>query len=238
MNTSQTADSIRAIDPHFMMRVFQLFVALAIIALLLSLAGRWLGHSISRGGHTASLAFREIVIGNDVIRVPENAIRFETQRHDGVAKRLDLYFHLPDMTGYTDAARDDFNNAGSGKNIVFVSLEPRVMSRDMTGRLEPIYRSLILEPGIAGEGGATLYGFRPDSGYMDELLAVTDGQDRLVARCMTGPEASETLAACERDIHVGEDLSLTYRFPRETLANWADLEAAIRAKAAELVAAD
>ena len=36
-----------------------------------------------------------------------------------------------------------------------------------------------------------------------------------MARCLSGPSAEESLAPCERDIHVGDDLSLSYRFPTE-----------------------
>ena len=92
------------------------------------------------------------------------------------------------------------------------------MSRDMSGRFEPIYRALIVKPGNAGPGAASCFiGFNEKSGYMNEVLAVaerTDGRRPFVARCLSGPEAEESLAPCERDIQVGDDLSLSYRFPR------------------------
>ena len=57
----------------------------------LSFAGKWLGASIAMAGHTDDSSMREIVIGNNVIAAPANAIRFERQRTNGVAGRLDLY---------------------------------------------------------------------------------------------------------------------------------------------------
>ena len=37
------------------------------------------------------------------------------------------------------------------------------------------------------------------------------------------------------EVYVGDDLSLSYRFPRELLGDWAQLDAAIRAKAASML---
>ncbi len=54
-----------------------------------------------------------MVIGNNVIAVPANIIRFEQARRDGIASRLDLYLRYPEMDGYSDAARDDFNHTGN-----------------------------------------------------------------------------------------------------------------------------
>ena len=41
----------------------------------------------------------------------------------------------------------------------------------------------------------------------------------------------ESLAPCERDVFVGKELSLTYRFPRELLGEWRALDRAVVAKA-------
>ncbi len=64
------------------------------------------------------------------------------------------------------------------------------------------------------------------------MLAVAErpGKDPFVARCLSGPTAEELLAPCERDIQVGDSLSLTYRFPREFLGDWQALDAAIAAE--------
>ena len=94
-----------------MWRVFYAFAALALLSVAISVGGKWLGRSIAMAGHTDDTTIHEIVIGNNVISAPANAIRFERDRRDGVADRLDLYLHWPDMDGYSEAARDDFNHA-------------------------------------------------------------------------------------------------------------------------------
>ena len=47
--------------------------------------------------------------------------------------------------------------------------------------------------------------------------------------------AEESLAPCERDILVGDQLSLTYRFPTALLGQWQALDAAVTAEAGKLI---
>jgi len=234
--TATVSPTIRAIDSSFLLKVFYGFAALAVLSFAISVGGKWLGRSIALAGHTDDPTVREIVIGNNVIAAPANTIRFDRQRHDGVATRLDLYLRWPQLDGYTNAARDDFNNANGSRTILFLSFEERIMSRDMSGRLEPIYAPMLVRPGQPGPGGITLYAFDEKSGYLNEVLAVAyeNTGAPFVARCLAGESAAESLAPCERDIHLGDNLSLTYRFPRELLGDWEKLDKAIRAKAAAM----
>jgi hypothetical protein len=236
VNPAESMD-VKGIDQAFLLRAFYVFVAIALVSALIAAAGRWLGPSISMSGYSDDPTPREIVIGNNVLSVPANAIRFAEARHDGVAPRLDLYLRWPDMTGYSEAARDDFNNKDDRRDILFLSFEPQTMSRDMGGRFEPIYRSIIAEPGMAGENGMTLYGFKPDTGYLNETLAVAprpEGEP-FVARCLTGAAGHDSLAPCQRDILIGNGLSLNYRFPRRLLDDWQALDAAVAAKARSFI---
>lgn len=221
------------VDSALMMKVFCGLAVLAVLSLAISFGGRWFGHTIAMAGYTDDTTTREIVIGNDVIAAPANTIRFERARRDGVASRLDLYLRWPELDGYSEAARAAFNNLDGNKRIIFLSLEPRVMTRDMSGRFAPIYSALTVKPGVPGPEGMTLFGFRENSGYLNEVLAVAarNGEPAFVARCLNGPEADESLAPCERDVFVGDGLSMTYRFPRDLLGDWRTLDAAIVAKA-------
>ncbi len=111
------------------------------------------------------------------------------------------------------------------------------MSRDMSGRFRPVYSSLVTTPGLPGPAGLTFFGFDEKSGFSNEILAVgahSEGEP-FVARCLSGPLAEESPAPCERDIHVGEGLSLAYRFPRDLLGDWRHLDQAIRHKTAEIL---
>lgn len=231
------APAMSAIDGKLMTRVFYAFAALVILSAGISLAGRWFGASIAMAGYTDDRTLHEIVIGNNVVAAPSNAIRFERARRDGVANRLDLYLHWPDMEGYSNDTRADFNHTSGQKRILFLSFEERMMSRDMSGRFDPIYTSLIVRPGQKGPAGLTTYDFNDKSGYLDEVLTVAErpGASPFVARCLVGSSADESVAPCERDVHLGDDLSLTYRFPRELLAEWQAMDAAVTAKATAML---
>ncbi|WP_421913263.1 hypothetical protein [Mesorhizobium sp.] len=232
-----TEPEFTVVDSALMRRVFYAFATLALLSVAISFGGKWFGHSIAMAGYTDDGTVREIVIGNNVIAVPANAIRFAQARRDGIASRLDLYLRYPEMDGYSEAARDDFNHTGSAKKIIFLSFEQQMMSRDMSGRFAPIYSALIVQPGRPGPGGTTVYAFNEKSGYVNEVLVVGErpGKDPFVARCLGGPNADESLAPCERDIHVGDNLSLTYRFPKEFVGDWPTLDAAIVAETTRIL---
>lgn len=221
----------------FARKLFYVFAALALLSLAISLAGRWAGQTILMGGHSDDTTAREIVIGNDVLTVPANMIRFEAARRDGAAGRLDLYVRWPQMDGYSIAASDAFNHVDGDRSILFVSLEPRMMSRDMSSRFDPIYRLLIEDEARPGPGGLAIHRFSPESGYVDEVLAVAErpGEEPFVMRCLAGQAAKESLAPCERDIHVGNDLSLVYRMPPALAGEWPAVETAVRALAGRLL---
>ena len=215
----------------FMLKVLYALCALVLVSGAISLAGRHAGQFIAMAGHTDDASLREIVIGNDVLHVPANMIRFEGARRDGVANRLDLYLRWPRMDGYSHAASDAFNHVDGDRSILFLSFEPRMMSRDMSGRLEPIYRLLIEEEGRPGPAGLTVHRFSESSGYVDEVLVVADREDGgepFVMRCLAGAAAREALAPCERDIHVGDGLNLVYRMPPQLAGEWRAVEARVR----------
>ena len=236
--TAQLGAQTFPMPPSHLLRRLGLGAAclLAILATVI-LLGRWFGHSIAMGGHTDDTTVHEIVIGDDMIAAPANMIRFDHARRDGVTERLDLYMRWPAMDGYSKAHADDFNNLGPERRLIFASFEPRIMSRDMTGRLAPIYKALVVQPGAPGPGGSTVYQFDPKSGYANEELVVFERRNDppFVARCLTGQAARDSLAPCQRDVDVGRKLSLSYRFPLHLLERWPELDKAMRDRTAHLL---
>ena len=107
----------------------------------------------------------------------------------------------------------------------------------MSGRFEPIYSKMISGPGEALPTGLSAHPLPETAGFVDETLLVGKRDDgRLfVARCLAEEKAATALAACDRDIHVGEDLMLMARFPAELLDNWKMLDLNLTAFADQTV---
>ncbi|MEX0955889.1 MAG: hypothetical protein WDZ83_11840 [Rhizobiaceae bacterium] len=231
-HTAAVAETPGSTGSRFAMRIFYVCAALAMISVVISIAGKLLGGSIASVGHTEDTDVFEVVVGNNVLAVPANYIRFEKHRVDGDVGRLDLYMRWPDLAGYRNDIRDDFNHRDGSRRILFLSVDARLMSRDMSARLDPIYRRLIELPGMPLNNGLRAYRFAESSGYMNEMLVVGDraGEPPFVARCLTGSVADGSLAACERDVDFGDDLSLTYRFPAGILGEWRKVDKAILEK--------
>lgn len=206
--------------------------ALAGLSLAISVGGRILGERIALAGHSESTELFDIVIGQDQIRLPANVMRFEEQRRTGLAERADLYLTWPEMRGYSAAERTRFNDVAHAENLIFLHLSQSTMSKDMSGRLEPIYSQLFEGPAEPGPAGLSLHRLKANSGYGEEVFftaRLKDGSDYAV-RCMLPEDDSQSTGAdCQRDIHVGRDLSVLYRFSSRLLPQWQSMEARIRA---------
>ncbi len=216
----------------FAWRMFMVIAVMSAITLVISIGGRMVGDALATGGHALSTEIHTIEIAGNTLTIPENIIRFKTQRVSGRLERLDLYLLYPQMTGYTQETKDWFNDRTEDRRLVFMTLEESQMSRDMSGRLDPIYRVITRPAASRTEAGLEIHEFLPSAGYSNEELLVSpasDGAARFVVRCMTGAETAIALGVCERDIRVGDNLSLTYRFPRTMLSQWRQLEANVRA---------
>jgi hypothetical protein len=234
MRSSQVAPSpsAKAVTPSALRHVFTALLVLGMLSLIISLGGRYFGGQIRLGGNTVSTHINEVVIADSVFAIPDNHIRHKEQRVSGVAARIDLFALWPNMTGYAFADRALFEASDhEAERLIFISIEPQQMSRDMSGRLDPIYRQLV-EPLASASpfDGLKAHRFRTDHAiFSNEVLYVAeqDAGPPFVTRCIEGG-LSETIAAeCERDLLLPGGVSAKYRFPQQLLADHAALEMAV-----------
>lgn len=219
------------ISNRFLTRLTIGVAMLAGLTVAISVGGRMLGERIALAGHTESTEPVDIVIGQDQIRLPANTIRFEEQRLTGRAEHVDLYLTWPEMNGYSNGERTRFNDATRPEGLIFLNFSQSTMSRDMSGRLEPIYSHLFDDRPEPGPAGLTLQRLRENSGYGDEVFftgILPDGSDYAVRCMMPENESQSTSADCQRDIHIGRDLSVLYRFSSRLLPQWRAMEARVR----------
>lgn len=219
------------LSTRFLIRVTATIAVLALLTVAISVAGQWFGRHISLAGNTESTTTVTLTIGRDTVGLPANTIRFPSERHDGAAERVDLYLTWPEMQGYSKDTRQRFDDTAQSSGLIFLQITQGTMSRDMSGRLVPIYSHLMNGAPEAFAHGLTLHRLRADAGYAGEVLltAPRAGADDYVVRCVLPPSVeTATSGDCQRDIKVGRDLSVLYRFSSRHLADWGHIDAAIR----------
>ncbi|WP_312361701.1 hypothetical protein [Ensifer sp.] len=235
MSTSSNGNSEPEYSPllsgRFVTRIAAAVVLLAAITAALSLSGRWFGEKLALAGHTSSLTVYDIFVGQDHLRLPANVIRFENQRATSISERVDLYLTWPALEGYSDDNRHFFNDVSRPEGLIFLQISQSTMSRDMSGRLDPIYTQVFDGSASVGADGLTRHGVKATSSYAGEifLTAERDGEPPYVVRCLAqASNEVSTSADCQRDVHAGKDLVVLYRFSRNLLPQWREIDNAVQ----------
>lgn len=235
-DTNDTLQHAPLLSPGFVWKLTAVVAVLCLVTLAIAMTGRMIGGTIALAGNTTDQSMHEIVIGNDVLLLPGNIIRFESQRISGVQGAVDTYFAWPGMSGYTRESRETFHQTQSADGLIFARITQSTMSRDMSGRVGPIYGRLTEGSAMAGPNGLDSLRLKAGAGYANELMYVernATGQPYAV-RCLVEntDNANEftTRTGCQRDISLGAGLSVTYRFSIDLLPHWREIENDVRAR--------
>ncbi|WP_440410881.1 hypothetical protein [Neorhizobium petrolearium] len=219
------------ISNRFLYRLTAVIAVLAALTVAISIGGRWFGERMALAGHANSTEKFLIQIGQDQLHLSANTIRFRDQRQNGIAERVDLYLTWPELEGYSAALRPRFDDIFQSSSLIFLQLSQGTMSRDMSGRLDPIYSRLFDGEPQPFDFGLMLHRLRADSGYGREVIltAPRPGATDYVVRCLL-PIAGEkpTSGDCQRDIQIGQDLAVLYRFSSALLNDWQHIDASVR----------
>lgn len=235
-DSHETLQHAPLLSSGFVWKLTAVVAVLCLITLAIAMTGRMIGGTIALAGNTTDRSLHEIVIGNDVLSLPANVIRFESQRISGAQGAVDTYFAWPGMHGYTQQNRDIFNQTRSAHGLIFARITQSTMSRDMSGRVGPIYGRLTEGSTVAGPNGLNSVRLKPGAGYANELMYVerdAAGQPYAVRCLVENTDAANeftTRTGCQRDISLGTDLSVTYRFSIDLLPNWREIERDVRAR--------
>ncbi len=215
---------------RFVFVLTSVVAVLALLSIVISLFGHRFGERWALSGHSDSTEILDISIGLDRLQLASNTIRFEEQRKSGTSERIDLYLLWPEMTGYSRDLRRRFDDLSQANALIFLQLSQSTMSRDMSGRIGPIYSSLFDGEAGAGPFGLSQHRFRAGTGYDEEVLltAPRPGRPDYAVRCLLpAPGAAPSGGDCQRDIHVGRDLTVLYRFSSTLLRDWQAIDAAV-----------
>lgn len=216
------------IRPSLLYKLLVICFITLIVSALIFFSAHYFGDKLSRAGHSSSAEKLQIVINNDYLNVPENKIRFGSQRKSGALGKLDLYMHWPSLSGYGDHLSHEFNNSENNANLIFLTIEPQTMTYDMSGRVGLIYQQFFEGKPELTKIGLIRQGLSSDGGFMDEdLFYASASPYPFATRCIK--EQTSTAPLCIRDIFIGKNLMATYRFHKKYLPQWIELEQSMRA---------
>jgi len=231
LSPSPTLDEAPLLSGRLAVRAVAALAGFAALTAAITVGGHRLGQDIALGGHTDRETPISVAIGSDTLTLAANTIRFPSERADGAAERVDLYLTWPEMQGYRADNSLRFNDVSQSSSLLFLQISQSTMSRDMSGRLEPIYSHLIEGNAFAGPHGLTGHRLKVEAGYNGEVLltAPRSGEPDYVVRCILPKRPQDaTSGDCQRDIKLGNDLSVLYRFSSAQLGDWQHIDAAIR----------
>lgn len=173
-------------------------------------------------GPSSKPAQLPVSIGGTVFNIPAHAFRMKVQKHSGSQERIDLDFAYPSLEA-PDAPKhvtaDTVMTAPLAIDRIFLSIATPQDMLTPDERLRAIY-PLYFDPAQAQppQDGLAMHAFRDGTPYAGEDLFVGQAP-ALVARC-TRDGATPGMCLSER--RVG-GAALTFRFPRQWLANWRDV---------------
>jgi hypothetical protein len=158
-----------------------------------------------------------ITVQGTTFNVPPNAIRLKSQRKPGAQERLDLVFMWPSLQPPEDRPAP----VASSRSIdrIFLTIAASDTALPPLERFRTIYPRYLDEGASTTEGSLTLRPFRAGTPYQGEDLLQDAGDPaRFLVRC-TRDAAAATIGMCLYERRIG-GADLTFRFPREWLADW------------------
>jgi hypothetical protein len=162
-----------------------------------------------------------VSIGATLFNVPTMAVRMKIQRHSGPQERVDLSFTFPALEA-PDAPRhisaDTVEEAIQPIDRIFLSISAHHDTLAPETRVRTIYPRYLEQASTPGQDGLTMRAFRDGTPYSNEDLFFANTPN-LSARC-TRDGATPGMCLSERRI---DGADLTFRFPRQWLAQWRDV---------------
>jgi hypothetical protein len=156
-----------------------------------------------------------IIVAGVVFNVPPAAIRIPMQRRAGPQERIDLAYQWPQLT---PPAPPTSGTAGLVP-LLFVTIERSQDALAPAERLKSVYPRYLDQPPRPDGGGLVVAPFRDGSPYQGEdVIYDPDRPDRFLVRCSRA-RSEFTWATCLYGRQVG-GAALTFRFPRQWLADW------------------
>ena len=166
-----------------------------------------------------------VIVAGVTFNIEPAAIRMAVQRRPGTQERVDLAYLWPSLTPPDPANRPTVGAPVDPNERLFITIASGDDTLPLMERVQTIYpRYLVAEP-AAGPDGLTLRGFRDDTPYRgEELVFEGAAPEHFLARCSKKGVVNSGECLLERRIGKAD---ITFRFPRDWLADWKTVAAGI-----------
>jgi hypothetical protein len=159
-----------------------------------------------------------IVIGGVDFNIEPAAIRMTVQRRPGTQERIDLAYRWPALTPPDPTAKPSLEGPAEPQARLFVTIEAGTVTLPIAERLRDIYPRYLAPEPPEDPAGLTVRAFRDGTPYAGEELAFeSQAPEHFLARCSRRGVGNPGMCLLERRIG---DADLTFRFPRDWLADW------------------
>lgn len=158
--------------------------------------------------------------------VPANYLLYASARQGGDRNEIAMFALLPDMTGWSNWAADEFNSNTPDSRVVYLTVHKDKIGLDEADKFKRVYLDYVTERnGAPGLYELRQYAFRQDTGYRAEDLYVGHSESgTVVLRCVR-PSHDVPSPSCLREMLLARGVSLSYRFKRSHLAEWREIAA-------------
>lgn len=166
-----------------------------------------------------------ISIGNTLFNVPTKAIRVKVQRRTGPQERIDLAFVYPSLNppeAPRHVSAETVENNLPAIDRIFLSIAAHHDTLSPDERMKTIYPRYLDPNATSIADGLSGRAFRDNTPYTNEDLVYAEAP-QIIARC-TRDGATPGMCLSERRI---EGADVTFRFPRDWLAQWRDVATAM-----------
>jgi hypothetical protein len=166
----------------------------------------------------------ELKVHGHRFQIPENYLKYRSDRQGGERKEIKMIAILPDMEGYSGWEDSAFRSNAVNSPAVELLIHDDPIQLSEAAWLERIYLPYVANPkGAPGPFGLAQFVFREDSGYRQEDLFVGDrDHSPVVLQCVRFSQHLPS-PSCHREMPIGHGVALSYRFKRSHLAQWREI---------------
>ncbi|MFA6267818.1 MAG: hypothetical protein WC670_19135 [Pseudolabrys sp.] len=166
-----------------------------------------------------------ITIAGTVFNIEPAAIRIPSQRHAGSQNRIDIAYLWPSLMPPDPSIKVIDGKPVDPNERLFALVQLDDGALPLAARVRDIYPHYLAKASVAGPEGLVVHPFRNDTPYQGEDLVYEQATpERFMARCTRQGIGNTGICLLEKRAGAAD---VTFRFPREWLADWKRVAAGI-----------